>query len=83
MLADQSCIAMHSKDDLAVDQRTATVPHLPQAANGLHPAKHLFDQLPPALTGGIADVPCGAAIDRPTRLLGRDMGRDSDLGVRG
>ena len=46
-----------------VDEFTPAVPQLPQAADGLHPAKHLFDQFALALADGIARVPRGPAVD--------------------
>ena len=62
-----------------VDERAAAVAQLAQAADGLHPAEALLDQLPFLLTDRVAGMPRRAGVDRAapsrSRVL-RDVRRD-------
>src|SRR3954466_10088465 len=61
------------------DERTATVTQFPQAANGLHPAEYLFDQLAFALADLVSRVARGPRVDRAAaarRDVLRDVRRD-------
>ena len=52
------------KVKIQVTKRPATMPQLPQAADGLQPAEALLHELPFLLTDGVAGMPGRAAIDR-------------------
>ena len=56
------------KRDNPVDQCSTTVAQLPQSAHGLHPAKHLLDELPFALTDRAWSTPSlpGSATSQTT-----------------
>ena len=58
-----------------IDQFATSMPQLAQAAHGLHPPKHLFDQLALALANRVSGVARRPAIDRTAGLL-CDMWRD-------
>src|SRR4030095_5786287 len=47
----------------------AAVPQLAQAADGLHPAEDLLDQLPFALTDPVARTPWGAPLEARAGVL--------------
>ena len=67
------------KVKIQVDQRPAAMAQLAQAADGLHPAEALLDQLALPLTDGVAGMARRAAIDRAAagaRRVLRDMRRD-------
>ena len=53
-----------SEGHAPVSELATAMPQLPQAADGLHPAEHLLDEFASLLTGGIAGVARGPAIDR-------------------
>ena len=63
----------YGKCDNPVDQRFTTVAQFPQASNGLHPARHLLDELPIPLTDLVARVACGANVDGAVWCLARDV----------
>src|SRR4029453_13126261 len=60
----------------------AAVPQLAQAADGLHPAEDLLDQLPFALTDPIARMPCGAPVDTRASVLLGHVRRNPQLARR-
>src|SRR5450759_552983 len=60
-----------------IDEDAATMPQLPQAADGLHPAEDLFDQLPFLLADEVAGVPSGTAVDGAAFDLLRHVRRDA------
>jgi hypothetical protein len=64
-------IGRRGKRDDPVDELPAAVPQLPQAT-GLHPTKHLLDELASSLADGVARVPRRPAINRAVGLL-REM----------
>src|ERR1700692_2374353 len=60
-----------------IDEFAATMPQLPQPADGLHPAEDLFDQLPFLLADQVAGMPRGATVHGAAFDLLCDVRRDA------
>src|SRR6266540_4863675 len=66
--ADQVVRRGREGDD-PIHEFPAAMAQLAEAADGFHPAKHLFHQLAFPLTDGIAGGPCGPAVDRTAAVF--------------
>src|SRR5262245_50283351 len=60
-----------------IGELAATMPQLPETADGFHPSEYFLNELAPLLTRRIAGVPRRPAIDRALLHLARDVWRDA------